>query len=119
MESEAFKWGGFSLCFLGVFLLSLFHIALATSSRIALSRYLEDKEKSYRQKIMDIFDELKIAVESMRSFFIIAFLVFLFVAFPRLQLWPLWMFLVALGIFLVFFEFLPRLLIIFFKKVLS
>jgi CBS domain containing-hemolysin-like protein len=116
METEIFKWGGFGLCFLAVFLLSLFHISLASSSKIALSRYLEAKERRYRLKIMDIFDELKIAVESMRSFFIIAFLVFLFIAFPRLHLWPLWMFLSALGVFLIFFEFMPRLLIIFFKK---
>lgn len=110
MEIEYAKWAGFCLSFIAAFLFSLFHISLGSFSKIAISRFLEDKEKNFRLKILEIFDELKIAVEFMRILFLIAFLVYLYLIFPRLIFWPLWLFLISLGIYLIFFDMLPRLL---------
>ncbi len=114
MDIDTLKWGGLGLSIFAAFLFSLYHISLATSSKIAISRILENKP--YRSKILDIYDELKIAAGYMRSIFLIAFLVYFFIAFPRLQLWPLWMFIFALAVYILFFEFLPRLLNTYYKK---
>ncbi len=105
---------GFALSILAAFLFSLFHIALATSSKISISRILENKR--YRLKILDIYDELKIAAGYTRSIFLIACLVYLFSIFPRLHFWPLWLFLFSLIVYILFFELLPRLLNVFYKK---
>ena len=110
MEIEYAKWAGFCLSFIATFLFSLFHISLGSFSKISISRFLEDKEKNFRLKILEIFDELKIAVEFIRILFLIAFLVYLYLIFPRLIFWPLWLFLISLGIYLIFFDMLPRLL---------
>jgi len=114
MDIDTLEWLGLGLSIFAAFLFSLFHISLATSSKIAISRILEDKR--YRSKILDIYDDLEIAAGYMRSIFLIASLVYLFIVFPRLQLWPLWMFIIALTIYVFFFEFLPRLLNSYFKK---
>lgn len=116
MEANIYSWLGFALISLAAILLSLFHISLSTSSRIAVSRFLEEKEKNYRLKIIDIYDELKISVEFIRSLFLILFLVFLLLLFPQLRLKPLWMFLIAIALFLFIFEFLPRFICAFYKK---
>jgi CBS domain containing-hemolysin-like protein len=110
MDAEYIKWAGFFLSFLAAFLFSLFHLSLSSHSKISLSRFLEDKDKKYRAKILEIYDEIKIAVGFLRTIILIAFLVYLFTVFPRLRFWPLWMFLISLGIYFVFFDFLPRLL---------
>jgi len=114
MDIDTLKWGGLGLSIFAAFLFSLYHISLATSSKIAISRILEDKP--YRSKVLDIFDELNIAAGYMRSIFLIAFLVYFFTVFPRLQPWPLWMFMLALAVYILFFEFLPRLLNTYYKK---
>ncbi|MGD8535430.1 MAG: hemolysin family protein [Candidatus Aminicenantes bacterium] len=110
MDVEFVIWTGFFLSFLAAFLFSLFHLSLSSFSKIALSRFLEDKDKKYRVKILDIYDEIKIAVGFLRIIFLLAFLVYLFTIFPRLRFWPLWLFLISLGIYFVFFDSLPRLL---------
>ncbi len=110
MEVELEKWIGFGLSFLAMFLVSLFHISLALSSKISISRLLEDKDKKYRQRILDIYDELKIAIEFIRILFLVAFLIYVYMVFPRLRFWPLWLFLISLGIYTVAFDILPRLI---------
>lgn len=110
MNVEIVTWAGFFLSFLAAFLFSLFHLSLSSFSKIALSRFLEDRDKKYRVKILDIYDEIKIAVSFLRVIFLIAFLVYLFTIFPRLRFWPLWLFLISLGIYFVLFDSLPRLL---------
>jgi CBS domain containing-hemolysin-like protein len=110
MEVELEKWIGFGLSFLATFLISVFHISLASSSKIAISRLLEDREKKYRQKILDIYDELKVAVEFIRIIFLIAFMIYIYMVFPRLNLWPLWLLLIAVGFYIVAFDFIPRLI---------
>lgn len=110
MEVDIVTWAGFILSFLAAFLFSLFHLSLSSFSKIALSRFLEDKDKKYRVKILDIYDELKPAVGFLRVIFLIAFLVYLFIVFPRLRFWPLWLFLISLGAYFVLFDSLPRLI---------
>ena len=110
MKAHYAEWLGLGLSFLATFLLSLFHISLGLFSKISLSRLLENKDREYRQRILDLYDEMKIAVEYFRTFFFIAFLVFLFLIFPRLQIWPLWFFLVLFALYIVFFDYVPRLL---------
>lgn len=110
MDSELITWSGFGLSFLAAFAFSLFHISLSSFTKISISRFLEDRDKEYRTKILEIYDELKISAEVMRILFLIAFIVYLFIIFPRLRFWPLWSFLCALGLYIIFFESLPRLL---------
>lgn len=104
------KWIGFGLSFLAAFLVSVFHIALASSSKIAVSRLLEAKDKKYRQKILNIYDELKVAVEFIRIIFLISFLIYMVMVFPRLRLWPLWLFLISIVIYILAFDIAPRLI---------
>ena len=108
MEVEVIKWIGFSLSFLAAFLFSLFHMSLSSYSKISLSRFLDGKEKQFRHKILEIYDELKISIEIMRIVFLIAFLVYIFIIFPRLRFWPLWLFLVAFVAYLILLDLLPR-----------
>ncbi len=110
MGVEIVTWAGFFLSFLAAFLFSLFHLSLSSFSKIALSRFLEDRDKKYRVKILDIYDEIKTAVGFLRVIFLIAFLVYLFTIFPRLRFWPLWLFLISLGVYFMLFDLLPRLL---------
>lgn len=104
-------WIGFSLSFLAAFLLSLFHICFLSFSRISLSRFLEDEEKRVRSEIINIYEELKVALQYTRILFIIAFLVYLYLVFPQSRFWPFWLFLLSLAIYLIFFDIVPRLLI--------
>ncbi len=108
--SEFWKFAGLGLVFLAAFLLSLFHASLSAFSKISLSRFLEDKDKEYRQRVLDPYDETRIAVESWRVIFIIAFLIYLLALVPRGRLWPVWFFLLSLGIFFLLFDYAPRLL---------
>jgi CBS domain containing-hemolysin-like protein len=101
---------GLILSFLLVFFFSVFHICLGAFSKISLSRFLEDREKPARARILGDFDETRLAVEYLRNVLLLVFLVYLFLAFPRLRLWPLWFFLAALACYTVFFDLLPRLL---------
>lgn len=110
MEIEIEKWIGFVLSLLITFLVSLFHMSLASSSKISVSRLLEDKDKPFRQKILDIYDELKVAVEFLRILLLIAFLIYVSLVLPWLRLWPLWFFLIALGLYVVIFDIIPRLI---------
>jgi len=116
MDVELFIWIGLFLSFLAAFLFSLFYMSLISFSKIALSRFLEKKDKKYRMKILNIYDEIRIAVGFMRIVFLIAFLVYISTVFPRLRFWPLWFFLISLGAYFLFFDALPRVLSTLFKK---
>jgi CBS domain containing-hemolysin-like protein len=110
MTAGFWSWAGLALLFVIAFLLSLFHASLSTFSKISLSRFLEEKEKEFREKTLDLYDETRIAVESLRVLFIIAFLIDLSRPVPRIRHWPIWLFLGSLAVFFVFFDYLPRLL---------
>ncbi len=101
-------WVGLGLSFLAVFLYSLFKVALDASSKISVSRVLEDRDKDFRARILDIYDELKTSASIVRNFFLIAFIVLLYLLFPRAGQWPLWVFLGLIAFYLMFFEMIPR-----------
>ncbi|MGB8953457.1 MAG: hemolysin family protein [Candidatus Aminicenantales bacterium] len=108
MKTEWIQWIGLGLSLVATFLCSLFHAALASSSKISISRFLEDRNKQFRQKVLEQYDAIKTAVEFLRALFLIAFLVYVYSAFPRLRFWPFWLFLVSLGVYLILFDYLPR-----------
>ncbi len=110
MTADFGTWAGLALLFLSACFFSLFHACLNTFSKISLSRFLENKDKEYREKILDRYDETQIAVDSLRVIFIIAFLIDVSRFIPHLRHWPIWFFLSSLLIFFIFFDYLPRLL---------
>ena len=110
MTAEVLAWSGLALSFLAAFVLSLFHTALGSFSKIQVSRFLEDHERAERQAILRDFDDTRIAVEYLRSVVIVAFIVYMTVAFPGLRLSPLWLFLAAVAVATVFFDTVPRLI---------
>lgn len=110
MENELIPWIAMGLSLLAVFLFSLFHIALSSSSKISLSRILEDREKVVRGKILDIYDELKLSTEILRNFFLIASLFFVFMTFQQVWAWPLWFYCGVVAFYILVFEWIPRLL---------
>jgi CBS domain containing-hemolysin-like protein len=104
------SWTGLALSFLAAFILSLVHITLGSFSKIQVSRFLEERDKAERQAVLRDFDDTRIAVEYLRSAVVIAFLVYLTVVFPGLRISPLWLFLAAVAVATVFFDYVPRLL---------
>lgn len=110
MTTDFWTWTGLALAFLATFLVSLFKVSLSSFSKISASRLIEDKDKPFRAQILRRFGETQLAVGYVRILVLIAFLVYLFIAFPKLRLWPLWFFLIAVAVCSIFFEYLPRLL---------
>jgi len=110
MTGTIWEWALLVLTFSGAFLLSLFHASLSTFSRISLSRLLEDSDKEYRQRRLDRYDETRLGVESLRVILIIAFLIGVSVFVQRGRLRAGWLFLIAVAIFFIAFDYLPRLL---------
>jgi len=98
------------LVFLATFVLSLFHLSLESYSKISLSRLLETKDKSYRTKVLGLYDDIRIAVDFVRVVMLIAVLIFLFLIFPKSRQWPLGFVGICLAVYLVFFEGLPRII---------
>jgi len=108
MGVSAFTWAGLALCVLAVSALSLFHLSLARFSKIGLSGFLEERDHPDRTRILDRYDDIKIAVEFWRMILIIALGVYAVLLFPGLRLRPLVLFLVFAGVYVVFFDLLPR-----------
>ncbi|MBM3305253.1 MAG: HlyC/CorC family transporter [Candidatus Aminicenantes bacterium] len=109
-------WTGLALCFLAAFLLSLLHIALGSFSKISMSRFLEDRDKAFRANVLRDLEETLIAIEFLRNVTILALAVYAFISFPRMRLWPLWLFLAALGVYAVALDLVPRLVSAFGKN---
>ncbi len=99
---------GFILSLGLAFLFSLFDISLSTSNRISLSRLLENREKTFRTRIMNIYEDLKISAGIMRIFFLLLFMLFLYLVFPHFQYRPFWLFFTGFGIFLILLELIPQ-----------
>ncbi|MFP4082673.1 MAG: hemolysin family protein [Candidatus Aminicenantes bacterium] len=110
MEIEYIKWAGFGISFLAAFLFSLFYMSLRSFSKISLSRFLEDREKRFRGEILEVYDELKTALEYVRILFVVAFFIYLYLVFPQSKFWPFWLFLVSFASYMLFFDLLPRLI---------
>jgi CBS domain containing-hemolysin-like protein len=110
MEIELFQWIGFVLSFLAAFFISLFHISLSSFSKISLRSFLEERDTETGRKVIDRYDEIRVSLEFLRVILILAFFAYMFILFPRLRFWPLWMFLVVAVLYLFFFDWLPRIL---------
>jgi CBS domain containing-hemolysin-like protein len=111
-------WTGLFFAFVAAFLLSLFHVCLDSYSKISLSRFLENWDKSERAKVLAGFDETRLAVEFLRILIILALVVYGFIVFPDTGLRPLWLFLAALAVYGIFLDFVPRLLVLVGKPVI-
>ncbi|HRD02694.1 MAG TPA: hemolysin family protein [Candidatus Saccharicenans sp.] len=109
MRLPPLELAGLILSALLCFLMSLFHTTFSYYSRIGFSRLLGQEKNQVKQKILDHYDELKIAVDYARMFFFLAFLVYAFLLWPKVNLWPLWLFLGLVLIYLILFDYLPRL----------
>jgi len=118
MTMAAVTWIGLAVAFLGAFLLSLFHVALGSFSKISLSRFLENRDKSERTKVMATFEETRLAVEFLRIVILLALVVYGFLFVPGSSLRPLWLFLSALAVYGLFLDFVPRLLVLVGKPVI-
>ncbi len=118
MTMAAVTWTGLALAFLAAFLLSLFHVALGSYSKISLSRFLENHDKSERAKVLATFEETRLAVEFLRIVIILALVVYGFIVIPGSLLRPLWLFLSALAVYGIFLDFVPRLLVLVGKPVI-
>ena len=113
MTLSALTWTGLALAFLAAFLLSLFHIVLGAYSKISLSRFLEDRERSNRAEILRNFEDTRLAVESLRIVVLLLVAVYGFVVvagFAALR--PIGLFLIVLAVYAVGLELVPRLLVL-------
>ncbi|MBE0712709.1 MAG: HlyC/CorC family transporter [Candidatus Aminicenantes bacterium] len=117
MIMTAVTWTGLAFAFLAAFLLSLFHVTLGSFSKIALSRFLENHDKSERAKVLATFEETRLAVEFLRIVIILALVVYGFIVVPGSALRPLWLFFSALAVYGLFLDFVPRLLVLVGKPV--
>ena len=118
MTMAAVTWTGLALAFLAAFLLSLFHVALGSFSKISLSRFLENRDKSERTTVLATFEETRLAVEFLRIVIILALVVYGFIVIPGSALRPLWLFFSALAVYGLFLDFIPRLLVLIGKPVI-
>ena len=110
MARDVWGWAGLGLIFLASFIVSLFHASLSSVSRISLSRFLGDESRDCRQRVLDRYDETRIAVESLRAVLLVGFLVCLLTLLPRPRLWPFASFLLFLAVYFLFFDYMPRFL---------
>ncbi len=109
MRPPPLELAGLLLSALLCFLLSLFYIIVSYYSRLGFSRLLGQVKTETKQKVLDHYDELKIAVDYARMFFFLAFIVYVYLLWPKVSLWPLWLFLGLAAGYLILFDYLPRL----------
>ncbi|OGD13005.1 MAG: hypothetical protein A2W20_02385 [Candidatus Aminicenantes bacterium RBG_16_66_30] len=105
-------WTGLGMAFLAAFLLSIFHILLGSYSKISLSHELEARPKAERSRILAGFEETRLAVEFLRILIILALVVYGFSVLAGSVTRPLWLFLAAVGVYAVFLDLVPRLLVL-------
>lgn len=111
MTASAVTWIGLGLAFLAAFLLSLFHIVLGAYSKIALSRFLENRDKAVRTRILGGLEETRLAVELLRIVALLALVVYGFMALQGSGTRPIWLFLAALAVYGICLDLVPRLLV--------
>jgi len=70
MRPPPLEMAGLLLSALLCFLLSLFYIIVSYYSRLGFSRLLGQVRTETKQKVLDHYDELKIAVDYARMFFL-------------------------------------------------
>ncbi len=103
-------WAAAALLLAAAFLLSLLHMALADTSKIAMSRYLEKRAKSVRASVLDRFEEIGWAVDAVRVGAVLAFFFAAGLALPSLLRRPLLAAGAGLAFFAAAFDLLPRVL---------
>ena len=103
-------WILLGLALLLTFFLSLLRITLEASSPISFSRYLEerDKPKKTADRLLDIYEPVFVASGFLRNIFLIGFLLLLFLLLPHDGLWPLWLFLIGVGVYVIIFDWCAR-----------
>ncbi len=104
-------WTGLALAFAAAFALSVFHILLGAYSKISLSRFLEDRDRADRAGILKTLEETRLAVEFLRTVFVLGLVVIGCAAFGGAGLGPLGLFLVALAAYGLLLDLVPRLLV--------
>lgn len=102
---------GLILSFLLTFILSFLNVVFSTYSRIGFSRILEENSP-LKEEVLEHYDELKIAIDYGRIAFLLAVVIYTCLVFPGLAGWPFWAFLLFLALYLIFFDYLPRLLLL-------
>jgi CBS domain containing-hemolysin-like protein len=118
MTMSAIGWIGLGLALLAAFLLSLLHIVLGGYSKISLSRFLENRDKAERTRVLASFEETVLAVEFLRMVVILALVVYGFMAFQSAGLKPFAVFLAALAVYAAVLDLVPRLLVFIGKPVI-
>lgn len=111
MSQSDFLLIGLILSFLLTFILSFLNVVFSTYSRIGFSRILEENSP-LKDEILEHYDELKIAIDYGRIAFLLAVVIYICLVFPGLAGWPFWGFLLFLALYLLFFDYLPRLLLL-------
>ncbi|MCX8161126.1 MAG: hemolysin family protein [Candidatus Saccharicenans sp.] len=111
MSQSNFYLVGLILSFLLTFILSFLHVVFSSYSRIGFSRILEENSP-LKEEILERYDELRIAIDYGRIAFLLAFVIYTCLAFPGLAGWPFWGFLLFLTLYLLFFDYFPRLLLL-------
>lgn len=99
------------MSFLLTFILSFLQVVFSYYSRIGFSRILEGKD-ALKNEILEHYDQLKIAIDYGRIIFYLALVIYTCLIFPSLAGYPLWCFLLFLTLYLVCFDYLPRLLLL-------
>lgn len=102
---------GLILSFLVTFVLSFLNVVFSSYSRIGFSRILEENSP-LKEEVLEHYDELKIAIDYGRIAFLLAFVIYTCLVFPGLAGWPFWGFLLFLALYLILFDYLPRLLLL-------
>lgn len=103
-------WTAAVLLFAAAFGLSLLHMALADTSKISMSRYLEKRAKTVRALILDRFEEIGWAVDAVRTGALLAFFFAAGLALPSLARRPLLAAGAGLAFYALIFDVLPRIL---------
>ncbi|RFT15560.1 MAG: Magnesium and cobalt efflux protein CorC [Candidatus Saccharicenans subterraneus] len=111
MSQSDFLLVGLILSFLLTFILSFLNVIFTTYSRIGFSRILEENSP-LKEEILEHYDELKIAIDYGRIAFLLAFVIYTSLVFPGLAGWPFWGFLLFLALYLLLFDYLPRLFLL-------
>ncbi len=112
MSARSILWIVLGLAFLATFFLSLLRITLEASSPISFSRYLEErnKDKKLRDRLLRIYEQVFVASGFLRNIMLIGFLLLLFLLLPHNGLWPLWLFLIGSGIYIIIFDWSARII---------
>ena len=94
--------------FIIAFAISLFEITFHSFSRISLSHFLRNKNLKF--DIIEKYEDIVFSLKALNRFTQLLFFILFFTAFPKVKGWLWLLLLCSLGIYILFFEFLPRLL---------